>query len=178
METYETKTKNNMKLVVPKTLSEDGITFRSTCRECGTLGRRKAAAKVLDVMATTVQKNIIKKNGERYKPYVTYTAVVASCDDHWTGLTKAEKAELALLESSGNILKDGRHYFVRCNIFELKTVRNRFKKRSGPSRNFKTVYSTKTSEVFVERLWVRADFIDEYCADMASAGRIVRPMTE
>ena len=99
METYETKTKNNMKLVVPKTLSEDGITFRSTCRECGTLGRRKAAAKVLDVMATTVQKNIIKKNGERYKPYVTYTAVVASCDDHWTGLTKAEKAGLLCWKS-------------------------------------------------------------------------------
>ena len=178
METYETKTKNNMKLVVPKVIDEKGITFKSTCRECGTLGRRKDTAKVLDVMAAEVQKNIIKKNGELHKPYVDYTAVVASCDDHWTGLTKAEKEELALLVGKGNVLKDGRHYFVKCNVFELKTVRNRFKKRSGPSRNFKTVYSTKTSEVFVERLWVRADFIDEYCAEMASAGRIVRPMTE
>lgn len=178
MKTYETKTENNITIVVPKLIDEKGLTFRSTCRGCGSLGRRKGTAKVLDVMATTVQKNIIKKNGELHKPYVTYTAVVASCDDHWKGLTKAEKAELALLKASGNVLEDGRHFFVKCNIFELKTVRNRFKKRSGPSRNFKTVYSTKTSEVFVERLWVRADFIDEYCAEMASAGRIVRPMTE
>jgi hypothetical protein len=178
METYEIKTKNNMKLVVPKLIDEKGVTFRSTCQECKTLGRRKGTAKVLDVMAAEVQKNIIKKNGELHKAYVTYTAVVASCDDHWRNLTKAEKKELALLVGNGNVIQDGRHYFVKCNVFELKTVRNRFKKRSGPSRNFKTVYSTKTSEVFVERLWVRADFIDEYCAEMASAGRIVRPMTE
>src|SRR6056300_363634 len=131
METYETKTKNNMKLVVPKVIDEKGVTFRSTCRECGTLGRRKGTAKVLDVMAAEVQKDIITKSGELHKPYVTYTAVVASCDDHWTVLTKAEKAELALLESTGNILIDGRHYLVKCNIFEIKTVRNRFKKRSG-----------------------------------------------
>ena len=54
----------------------------------------EGADKVLDVMATTVQKLIIKKNGELHKPYVTYTAVVASCDDHWRNLTKAEKEEL------------------------------------------------------------------------------------
>ena len=178
METYKIKTKKNMKLVVPNVIDEKGVTFRSTCRECGTLGRRKSTAYVLDVMAAEVQKDIITKSGELHKPYVTYTAVVASCDDHWTGLTGTEKEELALLVGKGNILKDGRHYFVKCNIFEVKTVTNRFKKRSGKSRNFKTFYSTNTAEVFVERLWIRADFIDEYCSEMASAGRIVRPVTE
>jgi hypothetical protein len=175
METYEIKAKNNMKLVVPKTLDSDGITFRSTCQECGTLGRRKGTAKVLKVMATTVQKNIIKKNGELHKPYVTYTAVVASCDGHWTGLTKTEKEELALLESSGNILKDGRHYFVKCNIFETTHKARRLTKRRRKTRTFRY---NKTAQVVADRVWVRADFIDEYCAEMASAGRIVRPMTE
>lgn len=177
METYETKTKNNMKLVMPRTLDEKGLTFRSTCRGCGSLGRRKGTAKVLDVMATTVQKNIIKKNGELHKPYVTYTAVVASCDGHWTGLTKAEKAELALLESSGNVLKDGRHYFVRCEIFEVNRARNgKWRKRERGSRFVPPAFVSVRK--LVELVWVRADFIDEYCAEMASVGRIVRPVTE
>ena len=177
METYEIKTKNNMKLVVPKTLDDDGITFRSICQACGTLGRRKGTAKVLEVMATEVQKNIIKKNGELHKPYVTYTAVVASCDGHWTGLTKTEKEELALLESYGNILKDGRHYFVRCEIFEVKRVRNgKWHKREKGSRFVPPAFVSVRK--LVDLVWVRADFIDEYCAELASAGRIVRPMTE
>jgi len=175
METYEIKTKNNMKLVVPKLIDEKGVTFRSTCQECKTLGRRKGTAKVLDVMAAEVQKNIIKKNGELHKPYVSYTAVVASCDDHWRNLTKAEKKELALLVGNGNVIQDGRHYFVKCNIFETTHRARRITKRRRKTRTFRY---NKTAEVVVERLWVRADFIDEYCAEMASAGRIVRPVTE
>ena len=76
METYETKTKNNMKLVVPKRSLTRRVLHLGQHAECGTLGRRKEPANVLDVMAAEVQKNIIKKNGELHKPYVTYTAVV------------------------------------------------------------------------------------------------------
>ena len=175
METYKIKTKKNMKLVVPNVIDEKGVTFRSTCRECGTLGRRKSTAYVLDVMAAEVQKDIITKSGELHKPYVTYTAVVASCDDHWMGLTGTEKEELALLVGKGNILKDGRHYFVKCHVFETTHRARRITKRRRKTRTFRY---NKTAEVVVERLWVRADFIDEYCSEMASAGRIVKPVTE
>ena len=136
METYETKTKNNMKLVVPKLIDEKGVTFRSTCQECKTLGRRKGTANVLDVMAAEVQKNIIKKNGELHKPYVTYTAVVASCDDHLRNLTKAEKEELALLVGNGNVIQDGRHYFVKCNVFETQKRQEAFWSIHGTSQTW------------------------------------------
>lgn len=157
------------KLVLPEVINKiDGITFKSTCRECGGLVRRKEHSEVLDVMASKVQKQLYRKDGGLFKPYIDYTAVIGSCDDHYAQI-KGRKAFLAQV-SEGNWYKQGAYYYVRCDTFERKKVRHKFKMRSGPSRNFKTFYKTTTQRVLVDTVWVRLDVLTSYVEESRKSG--------
>jgi hypothetical protein len=167
--TYKTVSRKGRKLVLPEVINKaDGITFKSTCRECGGLVRRKAHSNVLDVMASKVQKQLYRKDGELHKAYIDYTAVIGSCSDHYPQIIGRKSFLSSLTE--GNWFKQGAHYFVRCDTFERKQFRHKFKMRSGPSRNFKTIYKTTTQRVLVDTVWVRLDVLTNYVESSRERG--------
>lgn len=157
------------KLVLPEVINKaDGITFKSTCRECGGLVRRRVHSNVLDLMASKVQKQLYRKDGELHKAYIDYTAVIGSCRDHYPQINGKKQFIASLTE--GNWFKQAAHYFVRCDTFERKQFRHKFKMRSGPSRNFKTIYKTTTQKVLVDSVWVRLDVLTNYVESSRESG--------
>ena len=157
------------KLVLPEVINKtDGITFKSTCRECGGLVRRKEHSEVLDVMASKVQKQLYRKDGGLFKPYIDYTAVIGSCDDHYNQI-KGRKAFLAQF-TEGNWYKQGAHYYVRCDTFERKQVRSKVRKRTGASNARRIYYTTSTQRILVDTVWVRLDVLTNYVESCRKSG--------